>query len=122
LADRSKDKGRRPKPTPLLLKLRRSLPYQSHDQKKNNCAHGCCDDRGKNATATVQPKARQQRGRDERAKNANKNVAKQTEACPLKQLACQPAGDGTNNRGDEQSGDHVYVISHRQDMCEFQQH
>src|SRR6476660_10514209 len=67
LADRSKDKGRRPKPTPLLLKLRRSLPYQSHDQKKNNCAHGSCDDRGKNATATVQPKARGHSGRDERA-------------------------------------------------------
>jgi hypothetical protein len=57
---------------PLLLRLRRSLPYQSHDHKKNNCAHGCCDDRGKNATATVQPKAREQRGRDERAENANK--------------------------------------------------
>src|SRR6478752_1018517 len=112
LPDRSKDKGRRPKPTPLLLKLRRSLPYQSHDQKKNSGAHGCCDDRGKNATATVQPKARKQRGRDERAENANKNVAKWTEPCPLQQLACQPTRYGTNNRGDEQSGGHAHVITH----------
>ena len=78
-------KVRRPKLTPLLLRLRRSLPYQPHGQKKNNRAHACCDDRRKNATATVQSKARKQRGRDERPENANKNIAKQPEACPLHQ-------------------------------------
>jgi O-antigen ligase len=79
----------------------RSLPDQANDQEQQNRAERGGDDGGEDTTAEVKAEARKQGAGNQRADDADQNIAKQTEAGALHQLSGQPSGNRPNKDGDQ---------------------
>jgi hypothetical protein len=91
--------------------LRCHLPYESHDQKQNDRSYGGGNNCANNSSAKREPqtKAREERASDQRAHNADDNIAYQAVARPSHQLAGEPASYSTNGQGYKQSsGSHDF--------------
>jgi hypothetical protein len=94
---------RRSHAAPLFLRC--NLPYESHDQKQNDRSYCGGNNRADNSSTKreTQTKAREEHASDQGTHNADDNIAYQAVACPLQQLAREPASYSTNGQGYKQS-------------------
>jgi len=88
--------------------LRRQLSDQPDDQKQDDGANGSRDDSADNAAAKSETdtELRKQHAGDQGTHDADDNIAEQAEAGALHEKAGEPACDGANDQGYNQSCKH----------------
>jgi hypothetical protein len=78
-------------------------PDEPHDHEQQHGANGCSNDLCNNPSSKMKTELGKQPTGDEGADNSNDNIAKQTKACPLHDLAGQPARNSANQQYDQQT-------------------